>query len=99
MGYARSPFQDCECYLGIVVGLDEENVQLILKQYIPSFLTYEIPAGIYSFTEFSEAIYIMGDHEWTLQIELNDISMKTNLTLKRFGGSFVTLWLDKNSFF
>ena len=30
----------------------------------------------------------MGDHEGTLQIEYDDISMKTNLILTRFGGTF-----------
>ena len=32
MGYARSPFRDFENYLRIVVGLDEDDNQLILKQ-------------------------------------------------------------------
>ena len=30
--YSRSPFRDFESYLRIVVGLDEEDIQLILKQ-------------------------------------------------------------------
>ena len=33
MGYARSPFRDFESYLAIVIGLDEDDIQLILKQY------------------------------------------------------------------
>ena len=33
MGYARSPFRDFDSYLRIVVGLDEDEIQLILKQY------------------------------------------------------------------
>ena len=37
----------------------------------------------------------MGDHEGTLKIENNDISMKTKLILTRFGGSFGTLSLLK----
>ena len=32
MGYARSPFRDFESYLRIVVGLEENDIQLILKQ-------------------------------------------------------------------
>ena len=31
IGYSRSPFQDFESYLRIVIGLDEEDIQLILK--------------------------------------------------------------------
>ena len=32
MGYARSPFRDFESYLRIVVGSDEDDIRLILKQ-------------------------------------------------------------------
>ena len=32
MGYARSPFRDFESYHRIVAGLDEDNIQLVLKQ-------------------------------------------------------------------
>ena len=32
MGYARSPFREFEGYLRNVVGLDEDDIQLILKQ-------------------------------------------------------------------
>ena len=31
LGYARSPFRAFESYLRIAVGLDEEDIQLILK--------------------------------------------------------------------
>ena len=33
-GYARSPVRDFESYLRIIVGLDEDDIQLILKQHI-----------------------------------------------------------------
>ena len=32
MGFARSPFGDFENYLGSVVGLDEDDIQLVSKQ-------------------------------------------------------------------
>ena len=32
LGYARSLFRDFESYLRILVGLDEEDIQLILKE-------------------------------------------------------------------
>ena len=41
----------------------------------------------------------MGDHEGILKIEYDDITMKTKLTLLRFGGSFGALRLDEKSFF
>ena len=42
LGYTRSHFRDFESYLRIVVGLDEEDIQLILKQYNSNFITYEL---------------------------------------------------------
>ena len=34
MGYARSPYRDFESYLRIVVGLDEDDIQLIWNKII-----------------------------------------------------------------
>ena len=42
MGYARSPFRDFESYLRFVVGLEEDNIRLILKQHNEKFITYEL---------------------------------------------------------
>ena len=42
MGYARSPFTEFESYLRIVVGLEEDDNQLILKQYNEKVNTYEL---------------------------------------------------------
>ena len=41
----------------------------------------------------------MGDLEGTLQIGYDDDTLKTKLILTRFGGTFVMLRFDKNSFF
>ena len=38
LGYAKSLFRDFESYLRIVIGLDEDDIQLILKQYNKNFL-------------------------------------------------------------
>ena len=46
-GYARSLFRDFESYLRIVVGLDEDDIKLILKQYNSNFVTYGLLPGIY----------------------------------------------------
>ena len=48
MGYARSLFRDFESYLRIVVGLEEDDIQLILKQYNEKFFTYELDPGNYT---------------------------------------------------
>ena len=44
-GYARSSIRDFERYLTIVVGLDQDDFWLILKQFISNFVTYEKPPG------------------------------------------------------
>ena len=46
---------------------------------------------IYSIKDISEAFYTMGDIEGTLQIEYDEMSMKTIFTLNRLGASFGTL--------
>ena len=91
MGYARSPFRDFESYLRIIVGLEEDNIQLILKQYNEKFFTYELDPGNYTIEDLKKAVYLLGDHEGTLQIEYNDLDKKTKLILSRFGDTFGTL--------
>ena len=99
MGYAESPFRDFESYLRSESGLNEEDIQLILEQYNSNFVNYEFSPGIYSIKDFSEVVYTMGVHEETLTIEYDDISMKTKLILKRFGGTVGTFNFDEKSFF
>ena len=79
--------------------MDEDDIQLILKQYNSNYLTHEISPGIYSIKDFSQVAYTMGDHEGTLQIEFDAISMKTKLILTRFGRTFGLLRFDEKLFF
>ena len=99
MGYARSPFRDFESYLRVVVGLEEDNIQSILKQYNEKFITYELGPGNYTIDDLQKAVYPLGDHEGTLQIEYDNLSKKVKLILTRFGDTFGTLKFDKKSFF
>ena len=48
LGYARSPFRDFQNFVRIVVGLIEDDIQLILKQYISNFVTYELYSCFYT---------------------------------------------------
>ena len=97
-GYARSPFRHFECYLRIVIGLEEDNIQLILKQYNEKFFTYELDPGNYTIEDIQKAVYPPGDHEGTLQIEYDDSNKKVKLILTRFDGTFGTLRFDNKSF-
>ena len=97
--YVRSPFRDFESYLRIVVGLDEKDIQLILKQYISQFITYELSPGIYTIQDISHAVRTFYGHVGRLQIEYVDIHMKTKINLTRAGGRFMLLRFDEKSFF
>ena len=66
LGYARSRFRAFESYLKIVVGLDEDYIQLILNQNDSHFITHEFSPGTYSNKEISEVVYTLGNHEGTI---------------------------------
>ena len=103
LGYAKSSFRDFESFLRIVVGLDEKDIQLILKEYNSHFITYELTPGIYSIQDISDTIHTFSDYMETIQIEYDDNSMKTKNILKYIGGRemFIlgTLRFDERSFF
>ena len=86
LGYTRSPFQGFESYLRIVVGLDEEDIQLILKQYNSHFITYELTPGIYTIQGNSDAVHTFSGHSETILIEYDDITIKTKAVLNYIGG-------------
>ena len=84
MDYARSPFKDFESYLRNVVGLDEDDIQLILKQYNANFVTYEIDPANYTIEDLQAAVSPLGDHERTLKIEYDNLNKKTKLIFNSF---------------
>ena len=69
LGYDRSQFRDFESYLRIVVALDEEDVQLILKQYNSHFITYELTPGIYTIQDISDAVHTFSGHNEIIEME------------------------------
>ena len=103
MGYSRSLFRDFESNLRIVVGLDEKDIQLILEEYNSHFITYELTPGIYTNQDFSDAVHTFNGHSEIIQIEYDDINMKTKLILKfvndEVGFALGTLRFDERSFF
>ena len=98
-GYARSLFRDFESYLRIAVGLEEDNIGLILKQYNEKFITYELDPGNYNIEDIHQAVYSLDDHKGNLQIEYDKINKKVKLILTSFANSFGTLRFDDKSFF
>ena len=99
LGYARSRFRDFESYLRMIVGLDEDDIRLILKQYNANFVTYELDPGNHTIEDLQKGVYPLGDHEGTLRLEYNDLNKKTKPILTRFGNTFGTLRFDEKSFF
>ena len=100
MRYDRSPFRDSESYLRIVAGLEEDNIQLILKQYNEKFVTYELDPGNYTIEDLQKVVYPLGDHEGTLQIEYDDLNKKVKVIFNTMWvESFGVLRFVKKSFF
>ena len=99
MYYAKSPFRDFESFLRMTGDLDEDDIQLILKQYNEKFVSYELGPGKYSIEDLQKAVYPLGDHKGTLQIKYDDLNKKVKLILTRFGLTFGTLRFDEKSFF
>ena len=103
LGYSASSFRDFESYLRLVVGLDEEDIQLILKEYNSHFITYELTPGIYTIQDISDAIQTFSGHQETIQLEYDDISMRTTIVLKfrseKTMFALGTLRFDKQPFF
>ena len=99
MYYARSPFPDFESFLRMTGDLDEDDIQLILKQYNENFVSYELDPGNYSIEDLQKAVYPLVDHEGTLQIKYDDLNKRVKLILTRFGLTFGTLRFDEKSFF
>ena len=56
LNYMRSSFRDFERYLRLLGSLDENDIQLILKQYNSNFTTYKIPPAAYIFKDLSEVL-------------------------------------------
>ena len=103
LNYSRSQLRDFESYLRIRVGLDEEDIQLILKEYNSHFITFEVSPGIYTIQDISEIINTFSGHNEVIEIEYNDVSMKTKTILKykdsRENFGLGALRFDKKSFF
>ena len=112
MNYTQSSFRDFESYLRILTSLNEDDIQLLLKQYISKFIIYEISPGIYTFKDISEVlsrafgkeIEIRGEIQPNTKygksdsiiIECDNNTMKTKLIVRY---EINVLRFDEKSFF
>ena len=99
--YTGSVFQEFESFIRTEVDLVEDDIKLVLDEYNLSFVTYELEPGIYTFKDISEALFKIIQSEYpstsnVIDIEYDDITMKTNLVV-RFG--IIAIRFDEKSFF
>ena len=99
--YTSSVFQDFKSYLRTEVDLVEDDIKLVLDEYNSSFLTYELEPRIYTFEEFSKALFNILQFEYPgasngIVIELGDNSRKTKLVVR---SDIIAKRLDEKSFF
>ena len=103
LNHSRSQFKDFESCLRIRVGLDEEDIQLILKEYNSHFITYELTPGIYTIQDISDVVQTFSGHSDIIEIGYDDIRLKTKFILEykdlRESFGLGTLRFDKKSFF
>ena len=100
-GYVSSVFQDFESYLRTEVDLVQDDVKLVLDEYNSSFITYELDPGIYTFKDIFEALFNFLQSEYpgpsnVIDIEYDDITMKTNLVVR---SGIIAIRFDEKSFF
>ena len=84
--YIRSVFQDFESFLRTQIDLVEDDIKLVLDEYISSFITYDLEPGIYSYREISEALFYILQSEYPqsnseILIRLDDFTRKTKLVV------------------
>ena len=99
--YTSSVFQDFESFLRTQIDLVEDDIKLVLDEYNSSFITYELEPGIYTFKDISEALFNILQSEYpapsnTIDIEYDDITMKTKLDVK---AGIIARRFDEKSFF
>ena len=99
--YVNSVFQDFESYLRTEVDLVEDDIKMVLDEYSSSFVTYEVQPGIYTFKDVSETLLKILQPEYegyhnAIDIEFNDITMKTKLVVR---SGIIAIRFDEKSLF
>ena len=99
--YTSYVFQDFESFLRTQIDLVEHDIKLVLDEYNSSFITYELEPGIYNVKDISEGLFNILQSEYpvpsnTIDIEYDDITMKTKLDVK---AGIIAIRFDEKSFF
>ena len=99
--YTSSVFQDFESFLRTQIDLIEDDIKLVLDEYNSSFITYDLQPGIYTFKDFSEALFNILQIEYPSSdskrlIRLDDFTRKTKLVVS---SGIIVISFDEKSFF
>ena len=98
--YVSSVFQNFENFLRTEIVLVEDDIKLGLDQNNSGFTTYQLRPGIYTFEETSEFLTSNtqkeNDASHSINIEVNDITMKTKLIVR---SGIIAIRFNENSFF
>ena len=98
--YTSSVFQDFEAYLRTEVDLVEDAIRLVSNEHNSSFITYEMPKGIYKLKDIFEFLAFNvqreNDPSHSINIEVDEITMKTKLVVR---SSIIAIRFDEKSFF
>ena len=83
------------------VDLIADDIKLILDEYNLSFITHEIPPGVYTFKDISEVLlnFLRSEYKGDFNkivIEIDDITRKTKLVVRP---GIIAIKFDKKSFF
>ena len=76
MNCALSSFRDFEIHLRFTVCWDEDDIQLIFKQFNSYFINHNRAPGIYPIEDVSEFFFTFWDRDRILQIKHDDFSWK-----------------------
>ena len=110
--YLHSPFRDFECYLRILTGLNDDDFQIMLKQYNSEISKHKNSPGANSFRDLSEVVSkgfeieseirrgVRPNHKHvkshSIIIDIDNISLITKLNLSP---QIHVLRFNKNPFF
>ena len=94
-------FQYFESFLITEVDVVEDDIKLVLDEYNSSFVTYELPPGIYTFKDLSEVLFNILQSEYpgslnVIDIKFDDITRKTKLVVRP---GIIAIRFDEKSFF
>ena len=99
--YIDCAFQDFQSFLRTEIDLVEDDIKLVLNDYISCFITYKLTPGIYTFKDISEALLKIFQPEYesyhnAIDIEYDNITMRTKLVVRP---GIISIRFDEQSFF